>query len=213
MKTKLDHLVIAATSLSEGVSYVREILGVDIPYGGEHPLMGTHNHLMQIGEDIFIEVISQNPDAEKPQHPCWFGFDDPFVQKSIASGPRLLTWVVNTTDIQSCIEGAAMGCGRVEQLRRGNLEWLFGLPSDGRLLASGMFPYIIQWQTDKHPASLMAECGCFLEKLEIFHPKAKWLEAMFDSIGFSLGAKVSLHQGDVALRAIFQTPSGRKLLL
>ncbi|MEE8364674.1 MAG: VOC family protein [Gammaproteobacteria bacterium] len=42
-------MVIAADSLEQGVDYVRSTLGVDIPRGGVHQTMGTHNHLMQLG--------------------------------------------------------------------------------------------------------------------------------------------------------------------
>jgi len=56
----LDHLVIAASSLEQGVDYVRKMLGVDIPFGGVHSAMGTHNHLMQLGNSVFLEVIAIN---------------------------------------------------------------------------------------------------------------------------------------------------------
>ena len=54
----LDHLVVAATDLKTGVDYVKQTLGVDIPYGGEHQQMGTHNHLMRLGHQIFLEVCN-----------------------------------------------------------------------------------------------------------------------------------------------------------
>ncbi|NQU62711.1 MAG: VOC family protein [SAR324 cluster bacterium] len=37
MGTRIDHLVIGADNLEQGVSFVRELLGIDIPYGGVHP--------------------------------------------------------------------------------------------------------------------------------------------------------------------------------
>jgi len=54
----LDHLTVAALSLDEGVAHVRRALGVEIPPGGAHPIMGTHNHLMQLGNSVFLEVIA-----------------------------------------------------------------------------------------------------------------------------------------------------------
>ena len=61
--TKIDHLVVGAANLSAGVEYVNRLLGVDIPYGGEHEKMGTHNHIMQLGSRLFLEVIAINPQA------------------------------------------------------------------------------------------------------------------------------------------------------
>jgi len=81
MGTRIDHLVIGADNLEQGISFVRERLGIDIPYGGVHPQMGTHNHLVQLGNDIFLEVIAINPDMEPPNAPRWFGLDDPFIRR------------------------------------------------------------------------------------------------------------------------------------
>lgn len=71
MQTRIDHLVIGAATLFQGVAYVKECLGVDIPYGGVHMTMGTHNHLMKLGDEIFLEVIAINPDIERIEHPRW----------------------------------------------------------------------------------------------------------------------------------------------
>jgi len=46
--TELDHLTIAAHDLVQGVAYVRDALGVDMPTGGAHPRMATHNRLLRL---------------------------------------------------------------------------------------------------------------------------------------------------------------------
>jgi len=50
----LDHLTVVALTLEEGVVHVRRALGVVMPFRGAHPLMGTHNHLMRLGEVSFL---------------------------------------------------------------------------------------------------------------------------------------------------------------
>ena len=47
MQTRIDHLVIGAADLTQGIDYANECLGVDMPYGGVHEKMGTHNHLLK----------------------------------------------------------------------------------------------------------------------------------------------------------------------
>lgn len=42
----LDHLVVAADNLSEGIDYVTNILGISPQPGGQHASMGTHNALL-----------------------------------------------------------------------------------------------------------------------------------------------------------------------
>lgn len=183
MQTQIDHLVIGARTLTEGVNYVKDLLGVDMTYGGVHPKMGTHNHLMQLGNDAFLEIIAVNHDSEPPYRPRWFGLDDAFIRQQIEQQPSLLTWVVNTQSIEDLMRQSTVSLGKAELISRGNLNWYFGLPDDGRLLAGGMLPYAIEWQTDKHPSANMADLGCRLSGLEIYHPYPQWLQSALSSIG------------------------------
>jgi len=182
MLTRLDHIVIGAASLEQGVAYVHEKLGVDIPKGGEHPLMGTHNHVMQLGNEVFLEVVAINPSASPPSRPRWFGLDDAAVLHSISEQPRLLTWVVNTTDLVNLQAQLDFGLGVVTPLTRGDLNWLFAVPDDGRLLAGGLVPHVMQWQTSEHPSNNMADFNCRLIKLTIYHPYASWLESVLSDL-------------------------------
>src|SRR5439155_21485872 len=75
-RASLDHLTVAALSLEQGVAYVHRALGVVAPPGGSHPLMATHNHLMQLGDGVFLEIIAPDGRAA-PQRTRWFGLDDP----------------------------------------------------------------------------------------------------------------------------------------
>ena len=186
LNCRIDHLVIGALSLEEGVAYVREKLGVDIPPGGSHSALATHNHLMTIGEDVFLEVIAPNDAAGKttgrlPQ-PRWYGLDDPYVKASLHRSPALLAWVVNTETIDDLAAACSWPLGNIVDVTRGELSWRFALPFDGALPAGGMLPYAIEWGTTEHPAGNMADCGISLEKLEISHPKAEWLKGHLTSI-------------------------------
>ena len=63
----LDHLVVMANTLDEGVAWCEATLGVTPGPGGEHPLMGTHNRLLRIDSDAFsrayLELIAINSKA------------------------------------------------------------------------------------------------------------------------------------------------------
>ncbi|MEM7735957.1 MAG: VOC family protein [Deinococcota bacterium] len=219
MTVNLDHLVIGAQTLEQGVTYVQNALGVEIPKGGEHPLMGTHNHLMQVGEGVFLEIIAINPTASTPDRPRWYGLDDPFVRAQLARSPKLLTWVVNTSDISDSINTTqaktGVSFGEAVSLQRGNLNWQFGIPDDGRLLAGGLLPYLIEWQTDHHPAADMPDLGCKFMELTLYHPYAAWLTNILEV----LGARhlVTVEPIDAAktpfFEAMFETPKGVVSLL
>ena len=49
-----DQMAMGALTLGEGKRFVNERLGVDVPFGGTHPLMGTHNCLTRLGGDSFF---------------------------------------------------------------------------------------------------------------------------------------------------------------
>ncbi len=210
MQTRIDHLVIGAGSLIQGVNYVRNLLNVDIPYGGEHEKMGTHNHLMKLGDGVFLEVIAINRQVEQPKRPRWYGLDDPFIQHRIENEPTLLTWVVNTQNIDGLIQNAIFSLGKSEVISRGDLSWSFGLPDDGRLLAGGLLPYAMEWHTDKHPSGNMIDMGCSLHALEIYHSYPVWLQTALESINaFQLVKIHALPANEMPyLTAYIRTPNG-----
>jgi hypothetical protein len=214
MRANLDHLVIAAATLEDGVAYVRDLLGVDIPPGGFHAKMGTRNHVMQLGGEVFLEVLAVDPELAAPTRPRWFGLDDPHVLASLARRPALLTWVVNTPDIHAFMKQTQIGFGTPEPVSRGDLNWLFGVPDDGHLPAGGMLPSVIQWQCSPHPATRMWDRGCRLRSFEIHHPRAAWLGDALTGAGADHLVEIRPLPANAApyLLARIETPDGSREL-
>ncbi len=212
--TELDHLTIAAHTLDQGVAYVRDRLGIALPYGGEHPRMGTHNHLLRLGESLFLEVIAINPAAPAPSRPRWFQLDDPVLQAQLMRSPKLLTWVVRTDDIASTFLASSVQLGAIESMRRGDLQWLITFATDGILPEQGLMPSLIQWPAGPHPAGGMVDLGCSLERYEAVHREpARYRQALA-----SIGADRSIHVRQAGpdieshLLAHIRTPDGVKLI-
>lgn len=209
-KTALDHLVIGAATLADGVAYIEETLGVTLPFGGEHPRMGTHNHLMQLSPTTFLEIIAINPTAPAPARPRWFGLDDPYVRAALQKTPRLLTWVVNTQELATLHGQSQVDLGEIMPQVRGELEWLITIPRDGHLLGAGLFPTVIQWQVEGHPARAMADLGCSLTALNLYHPYSEWLTNVLTAIGAD--HLVTIHplpsNATPYMAAEFMTPTG-----
>lgn len=214
MQTQFDHLVVGAATVAEGVAYVEAELGVRLPAGGEHPRMGTHNHLMQLSESTFFEIIAINPAAPPPKQPRWFGLDDPFVRARLQQGPQLLTWVVNTADLAAVQAQSVAPLGTITPQVRGNLEWLITIPHDGHLPGAGLIPTVLQWQVTEHPARNMADLGCRLVALHLYHPYPAWLNQVLAALGTSALATVHAQPANQPpyLIAELQTPSGVKQL-
>ena len=143
--THIDHIVIVAPSLAEGVEYVRQSLGVTPQPGGEHPRMGTHNALLKLGDEIFLEVMAVNPGAAGPARARWFDLD----HLSQNAEPRLATWVARTDDIQAAVTASQVPLGNMEPMMRGALNWLITIPQDGSLPLDGVAPTLIQWHKDR----------------------------------------------------------------
>ena len=207
---QLDHIVVAAESLQQGVDYLRTSLGVDVPAGGVHQTMGTHNHLMQLANDAYLEVIAIDPAARAPRHPRWFGLDDALLRAALKQRPRLLTWVMNTSDIRHLVASTGFDIGTPTALSRDNLKWEIALTDDGRLLGGGMLPYCIQWHSSPHPSRGMADLGCILHALTIYHNRPHWVAERLDAMGASHLVQVEALADDQApyLSAMIETPKG-----
>ena len=207
---QLDHIVVAAVSLQQGVEYVRKSLGVEVPRGGVHQAMGTHNHVMQLANDAYLEIIAIDPAAKTPRQPRWFGLDEAAMRAALKRSPRLVTWAMNTADLQQLAAAIDFDIGRPTALRRDQLEWEFALPEDGRLLAGGMLPYCIQWLSRPHPSRGMADLGCILHGLTIFHNRPHWIAEKLDALDAGHLVQVEALGDDRPpyLAADIETPDG-----
>lgn len=183
MNTCLDHIVIAARSLEQGEQYIKDLLGVDIPVGGRHDMMGTHNRVMSLGNGVYLEVIAISPDMSRPAQPRWFGLDDPHVRKSIEKTPRLLTWAVNTSDLDELTAHSNVSLGCIRQAQRDDLKWRVAISEDGRMPGAGFVPLCIQWLVDFHPSERMQQPGCRFRWLKLYHPAKLWLSGALEAIG------------------------------
>ena len=200
----LDHLAVAAETLEEGVAAVEAVLGVPLAPGGEHPLMGTHNRLLGLG-DIYLEVIAANPAAARPDRPRWFDLD------AFGGPPRLANWVAACDDLDAALAAGPAGAGTPVALARGEYRWRMAVPDDGRLPFDGAFPALIQWEGAAHPARALPDAGVRLVRLEIAHPEAPALRAAL--AGRIDDPRIAIAEGPAkAMRATFATPRGRRAL-
>jgi hypothetical protein len=207
---ELDHIVVGAASLEAGARYIREKLEVDIPRGGKHARMGTHNCVMALGAGTYLEVIAIDPEAPAPERPRWYALDDPSMRALLEVGPRVITWVVRVADIIGAVKSAPVSLGAVEPFTRGELAWRLTVPEDGRLPGGGVIPHAIEWDRGLRPWEAMADPGCRLVELALTSPDTERVAATLSALGCSgCSTIVSLHPGDVpGLVARVTKPSG-----
>lgn len=177
MSLALDHLVVAAATLEQGVAWSESVLGVTPAPGGAHALFGTHNRLLRLGgaPDAYLEIIAIDPAATPLRQPPlrrWFDLDDATLQASLQRhGPQLVHWVARVPDIRHAADQLARAGwerGPVLEASRptpdGLLSWKITVRDDGRRLADGALPTLIQWG-ERHPARGLPETGVSIRAL------------------------------------------------
>lgn len=198
MSATLDHLVIAARTLDEGRAWLEGRLGVSMQDGGKHGDFGTHNALLSLGPDAYLEVIAIDPQAPAPPRPRWFGLDTPETRARLEDGPALIHWVAAV---------AALTPGpEVLELSRGENCWALTVPEDGRLPMHGVAPSRLVWHTPPPPTRL-PDVGVRLGGLRLGTPTPDALRAMLDTLNFT--GEVEVYEAPQAeLRAVLETPDG-----
>jgi hypothetical protein len=161
----IDHLVIGAATLDEGVDWCERVLGVTPQPGGKHALMGTHNRLVNISGPLhprcYLEVIAIDPEAPQPRRPRWFDLDQPALRARLNQGPGLIHWVARVPSLDAALaywRGEGVDAGEAVEASRGALRWRIALRADGRRLRREALPVLIEWG-DTHPTDGLPEQG------------------------------------------------------
>ncbi len=203
----IDHLVVVAPTLDAGSRYVQAKLGVDLEPGGEHPRMGTHNRLLRLGDATYLEVIAIDPAAPPPGRARWFELN----RLAPDTPPRLATWVVRTSDIESSVTAAGEDLGGIERMSRGALSWRITVRDDGTLPFDGVMPSLIEWDGDVHPCAHLRDRACRLVSLEAGHPNGERIWRAVESIGL-VGRVTIAHRDSAHVTAMVETAAGLRTL-
>ncbi|MEI8326334.1 MAG: VOC family protein [Betaproteobacteria bacterium] len=226
MNTHMDHLVVVAKTLEQGVQWCEASIGVTPGAGGEHKLYGTHNRLFKIATPAnplaYLEIIAIDPNAQRAvdaPNKRWFDMDDEALQAAVTIEPRLVHFVANADDIQvvrhalralGIDPGPAMAASR--HSRRGVLQWQITVREDGQRPFNGALPSLIQWGKPGaaeplrlHPRNSLPRSGVTLHSLAVTHPSADKLQAAYEALGLQ---GIALETGPANLSATLHTPKG-----
>ncbi len=212
MPLEPDHLVLAARTLDEGVAWCESALGLRPEAGGQHLFMGTHNRVFSIASPAFprayFEIIAIDPSLPMPNRARWFGLDDSVLQRALAKGPQLVSWVARCDDIaavHASMLAAGIDCGTVEHAERttprGLLRWQISLRADGRRLLGGAAPALIEWG-DVHPSDSMAGSGVTLESMGV----GGWPDALVPMLPSNVACDGSHHAPPISV--VLSSPRG-----
>lgn len=201
----LDHLVITATDLVAGTAEIEDRLGLPLAPGGRHAAMGTHNRLLSLGPEEYLEVIAIDPEAPPPGRARWFALD------AYDGAPALTHWAARTGDLDAALAVAPEGSGTALFLARGDLRWRMAVPEGGRAPFSGLFPALLEWQGAAHPAPRLPDHGARLEALVLESPEAEALRAALAPLLSDPRCEIR-EAPAIRLSARIATPRGRVTL-
>lgn len=209
---QLDHIAVIAPTLAEGVAHVRACLDIDVPFGRQHPDMATHNHLLRLGESVYLEIIAADPTAPRPGRARWFGLDDAAaVRADWESGRRLRGWVARTHDIDAVLARYQAVLGRKVTFGSANGSFCFAIPDDGALPLDGAAPSVIDRLGKPPSVAAMADPGARLRSVTLEHPEPARIAALYEELGID-NAPVVTHGERLRYRALIDTPAGLKEL-
>lgn len=208
---KLDHLVVAAADLNTGREYIEALLGVETEPGGRHDSMGTHNRLLRLGDDQYLEIIAIDPGGRRPERARWFALDEPAMQSRIQSTPALVTWVARSSGIDESAARPPYKDLEIHDMARDDLRWRMTFTPGGSLLYDGMLPLLIEWQGDTAPPGRLPDSGCALNRFAIQSPRAREVEQVLQDLNIH---SVSVdHSMQAGLAATLNTPARGEVVL
>ena len=204
---QLDHLVLAATTLADGIEYIAEVTGAPPLPGGKHVAMGTHNALLRLGERVYLEIIAIDPDGAKPPRPRWFDLDDIALQSELTERPQLVAWVARTADIERSTAACPIPLGAITPMARGDYRWRITIPDNGKRPGEGIVPTLIQWDVPKHPADRLPASGVSIAQIAAAHADPASVRAALAALGLAEAVQVT-YDRNTRLAAMLRTPRG-----
>ncbi|WP_210317608.1 VOC family protein [Salinarimonas ramus] len=197
-------MTMVAPSLEEGISYLEDMVGIELVNGAKHVDMATHNRRIKLGVDCYLEVIAPDPQANAPAQARWFGLDQiEDVRAAWSQGRRLRGWVARTNQIDAVLatHGHLLGTKR----------WLdghfyFSVPDEGKLPLGGVLPSIIDVQNAVPTAVSLDDQSIILDDFTIEHPSPDDVTFLYEEIGLENAPKVVFGK-EFLYRATLRTPT------
>ena len=168
---KLDHIVLGAATLEEGTNFVENILQTKLSDIGYHKDMGTHNRVIKISNDVYLEVIAIDPKRKDLKNKKWFNLDNSNLQLKLKKSPQIIGYVIENSN-----KILLKYYDPFFEASRANYRWQFAMPSynknnlDIEIVETGIIPSLISWKNEK-PIHQMKKNQFELVKFEIELPE------------------------------------------
>jgi hypothetical protein len=205
-RNAVDHVILGAADLEEGIRLIKEKTGLTPVIGGSHPGVGTRNALLSLGPGHYMEIMAPDPE----QHEYKGRFDLRLLKQ-----PQLVGWAAGTADIEALADqarGAGIHVAGPEAGARRKpdgtvLQWrTLSVQNPFRTAELDPVPFFIQWGDGVPHPSRDALTSCRLESLELAHPRAVELRDLLRKLGIQTKVRQS---GEARITARLWTPRGK----
>ena len=209
-RCRIDHIVIGTSNLILGTSAMESKLSHKFSPGGEHKIMGTHNKLLKLQSNIYLEVIANNPNADKLTRPRWFSLDENNIIEKIKDTPRALCWVLEVENIEDTVKNCGYNPGEILHLSRDSMNWKVTVQPDGKLIDNGILPILIEWNKDQHPSKKLSNSSVSLNRISLYHQEPKKIKQIISNLIQSDLIEVS--EGAPKIELILTTQNGEIII-
>jgi hypothetical protein len=202
-KDAVDHLLLGASDLDQGIAWVETLTGVRASVGGRHPGRGTRNALLSFGRRQYLEIIAPDPTQTY--------LVEQYAPLKELKAPRLFTWAAATKDMSAVVQRARTAGYQIGGPSDGSRT-----RPDGRTLKwktmnigndiGALIPFFIEWGADTVHPSEDSPSGCSLESFYMEHPDPSRVGEMLARLGIE--AQVS-RGPEPRLIAVIRAPKGR----
>jgi catechol 2,3-dioxygenase-like lactoylglutathione lyase family enzyme len=175
-RARIDHIILGAADLDRATRTFERLTGVRPVYGGKHPT-GTHNALVSLGGQTYIEIIAAQPGTPAPDWlpnladlddltPVGFAVtadDGPALRRDLVAAGFVLT--ENNPGTRTTPSGAT-------------LNWqTFRLAGDIKQM-----PFFILWAPETQHPSATSPSGCKLARFTIASPQSEQLNRLRNAL-------------------------------
>lgn len=190
-----DHFQLGIQDLDQGIEIVKSLTGVDPARGGTHPGYGTRNALASLGSGSYLEILALDPaqsDLKTPRTERIHGL----------SGPTILTYALQTTDIDAKLARMNAIPGLSGKLDRRSRKAADGSVLEFTTLVMDspfgpQLPFFIDWRNSPHPSTTQP-AGCQLLEFVTLHPDAEALRDIYRRLEISIPIEAAAKPGFIA---------------
>lgn len=198
----LDHLMWEELTLEAGETRFAEATGIKPTFGGKHSHSGTHNSLLSLGYEVYLEIISLDPEHPRTAETLRSAPPD--------FAPKLIAFGVKATDldyVERLVAKSGLEVAQRHDITRQSFSgevWRWETLVVGGHTFENCLPFFTQSSNALHTSETSPK-GCELLEFLVCHPEYKTLLRLYEEMEIGVPVIQAEHPH---LRAILQTPKG-----